>query len=253
MTPQRVRASLGIAGAIILGIAMVGFMRATSQDHYDFVVPLRHLSEDVHDDIPQARTYLQMRQAPRGEAVLPEALAGLASNIPGRMDPVQMDGTSKSAALADRSERRAYHGAPPTIPHPVGQGTASECMACHDTGIRFGTLRATPIPHEAFTSCTQCHAMQEPNMPWTNPSEGVALDPRDVPNSFVGTEPPLAGPRWTGIAPPAIAHPTFMHERCMSCHGPNGPDALRSTHPNRQSCEQCHVPQAPLEQRPGGR
>ncbi len=254
MTPEGTRASFAVASAIVLGIAIVGFMRATSHDDYDFEVPLRTLEEQAsHADIGPARTYLAMRDAPRGTAVLPDALAGLAASVPSRTDAVDLTGTSKADDLAVRSERRAYHGAPPVIPHVVGQATASECMACHDTGIRFGLLRATPIPHEAYTVCTQCHAMAEPGMPWANPSEGVAVDPRDVPNSFLGSAAPEAGPRWTSIAPPAIAHPTFMHERCMSCHGPNGRDALRSTHPDRQNCEQCHVPQAPLEQRPGGR
>jgi cytochrome c-type protein NapB len=35
----------------------------------------------------------------------------------------------------------------------------------------------------------------------------------------------------------------------MSCHGPNGLFGLRTPHPDRQSCFQCHVPEAGLDQR----
>ena len=60
------------------------------------------------------------------------------------------------------------------------------------------------------------------------------------------------GNRAWSIAPPEIPHRTFMQERCESCHGVNGRDAIRSTHPWRQSCEQCHAPSAEFDQR-GGR
>ncbi len=253
MTPESVRASLAVGGAIVLGISLVGFMRATSHDDYDFEVPLRDIPMDVHGDLVEARPYLEMRTAPRGNAVLPGGLSKLAAEVPSLIDAVDLTGTSKAEDLAARAARRAFHGAPPVIPHPAGQGTASECMACHDAGVRFGALRASPIPHEAYTSCTQCHSMDEPNVPWGAQSDGLRDDPRDVPNSFVGATAPAEGPRWTSIAPPGIPHDTFLHERCMSCHGPNGRDALQSTHPDRQSCEQCHAGQAPLEQRPGGR
>ena len=88
--------------------------------------------------------------------------------------------------------------------------------------------------------------------PWGDRSEGLADDPREVPNAFAGLAAPAEGPRWTSIAPPTIPHQVFMHERCNSCHWVSGRDAIRSTHPYRESCEQCHAPIADLDQRPGG-
>jgi cytochrome c-type protein NapB len=40
-----------------------------------------------------------------------------------------------------------------------------------------------------------------------------------------------------------------MRDDCMSCHGPQGLFGLRTPHPDRQSCLQCHVPNAELDQR----
>jgi hypothetical protein len=41
-----------------------------------------------------------------------------------------------------------------------------------------------------------------------------------------------------------------MREACASCHGPSGKRGLRSTHPVRASCQQCHARSAALDQRP---
>ncbi|HRC56557.1 MAG TPA: hypothetical protein PKU97_11575, partial [Kofleriaceae bacterium] len=69
-------------------------------------------------------------------------------------------------------------------------------------------------------------------------------------SAFVGLPAPGRGERaWPG-APPTIPHTTWMRERCDSCHGVWGASGLRSTHPWRQSCTQCHAPAAALDQRP---
>jgi cytochrome c-type protein NapB len=238
---------------VVLGVSLIGFLRGTSTEDYAFVAPVRVVDADPFaHDAPFAVPYLEMRRSPRGDGpTLPDDLARLASAIPTRDQPASLDGTDKGDAIDAREARRAYHGAPPVIPHPAGQGGAPECLACHDGGVRFGALRAPGYPHERLTSCTQCHAMAEPDPPWGRRSEGLAVDPRDVPSQFRGEPTPPAGPRWTDISPPTIPHATVMHERCISCHGPNGRDALKSTHPQRQNCEQCHAPRVQLDQRPG--
>jgi cytochrome c-type protein NapB len=40
-----------------------------------------------------------------------------------------------------------------------------------------------------------------------------------------------------------------MRENCMSCHGEGGTSAIRTSHPDRQSCTQCHAPDAGYDQR----
>jgi nitrate reductase (cytochrome), electron transfer subunit len=254
MTPETVHSGAVVIASVVLGLSFAGYLHGTAQNENIRKAPLRDISRPLESvDVPTAGPYLDMRNMPRSAPVLPANLATLADKVPARHMSVDLPESNKTAALDARSELRAYHGAPPVIPHPIAQDTAPACMACHEKGIRFGALRAAPIPHQVYTSCTQCHAAVYPNQPWGERSQGLLEDPRNVENSFAGAQSPNAGPRWTQIAPPAVAHDTFMHERCISCHGPNGRDALRSTHPQRQNCLQCHVMQAPLEQRPGGR
>ena len=59
----------------------------------------------------------------------------------------------------ERALRRAYDGAPPVIPHPVRDGGAAECLACHATGFALAGRRASGVPHADFASCTQCHVV----------------------------------------------------------------------------------------------
>ncbi len=239
-----------IAIAGVIGIALIGFVRATSAGDYDLEGPLsREVIAVAHADTPVARPYWEMRRTPPpgGLADLEADLALLRQQIPARTDALDRQ-TTLPQDLAARAARRAYHGAPPVIPHPVRQSSAGECVTCHDLGLRIGNRRAPQFPHRELTSCTQCHAMAVPNPPWVVSGD----DPRDVVNSFVGLDAPKHAPRWTSIAPPSIPHDTFMHERCDSCHGVNGRDALRTPHTERQNCEQCHAPQSEEQWRPGG-
>lgn len=149
----------------------------------------------------------------------------------------------KQRDLAARAQRRAYNGAPPTIPHRIDPVDTTSCYACHsESGMRVGDVVARPIPHEYYASCTQCHVPQHPvtpdEMPWLE-------------NSFAGMPAPTQGERaWIG-APPTIPHTTSMRTNCLSCHGPNGASGLQSSHPWRTSCTQCHAPSAELNQQPG--
>ena len=242
--------SLTMVLAAVVGVALIGFVRATSASDYDLHGPLSTVSETVHHaDVQTARPYWEMRLSPPagGLADLDGDLARLRDHMPSRTDGLDRQ-TTLAEDLDTRAERRAYHGAPPVIPHPVRQASAGECLSCHEDGLRIGDRRASQYPHVELASCTQCHAMAVPNAPFDNPA-----DPRAVENAFVGEPAPTEGPRWTGIAPPSIPHDTFMRERCDSCHGVNGRDALRTPHNDRQNCEQCHAPQADEQWRPGGR
>ncbi|MCK6503551.1 nitrate reductase cytochrome c-type subunit [Myxococcota bacterium] len=239
--------SLHIGFAVVLGVALIGFLVGTGRPPLS-TGPLAasHGATEDAQTHPTAPTYRALRDAPwRDGAAWATDTAGLRG--PSVLDPVDVEGLDKLPALADRSARRAYDGAPPTIPHAVRQDSAAECLACHDEGLRLRGRIASPVSHEAFTSCTQCHVVSQAPMP------GAPLPPDAAfgPNGFVGMASPAQGARAWSIAPPVIPHRTLMRERCMSCHGPNGRDALRSSHPDRQSCEQCHAPAADLDMRPG--
>ena len=129
---------------------------------------------------------------------------------------------------------RAYDGAPPIIPHEVSDVSfgANDCLQCHATGDYVPQLEAyAPIvPHPELLSCTQCHVA-------------------DVTTEL------FAESDWTTIGrptlnqaaleggPPPIPHELDMRSDCLSCHaGPAAPAEIRFTHPERESCLQCHVP-----------
>lgn len=148
--------------------------------------------------------------------------------VPGRA------GASKTAAV-ERAERRAYDGAPPVVAH---ENFGITCGECHDSegmsvdGVGF----APPSPHEitagmsAISRCTQCHVFSLTDDVFTE-------------NSFAGLRQDLrSGARLNAFAPPTLPHKSFMRENCTACHsGPAAREEIRTSHPERTRCRQCHV------------
>ncbi len=158
------------------------------------------------------------------------ACGGGAVEVPGR------PGATKTAAV-ERAERRLFDGAPPVIPH--GEMGAA-CVECHNAqGVAVAGLGfAPPSPHEqtrglsAASRCQQCHVYRLDDAPFRA-------------NSFVGLAQDLRAGRtlYTG-APPVMPHPVFMRENCLACHsGPAAREEIRTPHPDRPRCRQCHVEQ----------
>ncbi len=143
---------------------------------------------------------------------------------------------STKTPAVERATRRAYDGAPPVIPHAV-LGIA--CVECHSRegkpveGLGF----APPSPHEETlgmgpdSRCTQCHVFSQSEAIFAvNRFEGLRQDLRK-------------GTRLADGSPPTIPHKTLMRENCMACHsGPAAREEIRTTHPERTRCRQCHVP-----------
>lgn len=151
----------------------------------------------------------------------------------------------RALALNERSSRRAYDGAPPVVPHPVAQDSAASCLACHGPGLVVKDKIASRISHPPYTSCTQCHA---PAAGTRIPATEQALLQPIAENEFAGLNAPLKGTRAWPQAPPTVPHSTLMRSDCLSCHGPQGLFGLRTPHPDRRSCTQCHVPTAEMDQ-----
>lgn len=221
--------------AVALGVAFTGYAVGLAQvSSAARPAPAASAAAPAHADV--APLWSQLASARRGPNAALRTRVPDASR-PGRdadPAPADADPAARQRSLARRAERRAYDGAPPVIPHPVDARTVTACLACHEHGLRLGELTASPMPHESYTSCTQCHAPVAPRelaqqaTPWPA-------------STFEGLAAPVTGERaWTG-APPVISHGTWMREDCLSCHGPNGANGLRSTHPWRQSCTQCHA------------
>lgn len=148
--------------------------------------------------------------------------------VPGR------EGAFKTAALA-RAERRMYDGAPPVIPH---EAFGIECVACHtERGMDVEDVGFAPaMPHaatgglSATSRCVQCHVFQ-------------LTDDLFVASTFEGRPQDLSpGARAHAEAPPVLPHPVFLRENCTACHaGPAAREEIRTTHPERARCTQCHV------------
>ncbi len=149
--------------------------------------------------------------------------------VPGR------EGAAKTAAAA-RAQRRAYDGAPPVIPH---SNFGMECTACHsERGMAVPQVGfAPPMPHaktaglSGVSRCTQCHVFR-------------TTEAEFRPNGFAGLRQDLRrGARLHPFAPPVLPHPVFLRENCAACHeGPAAREEIRTPHPERLRCTQCHVP-----------
>ncbi len=150
-----------------------------------------------------------------------------------------------AAVLAARAIRRAFNGAPPTVPHEIDQLSSASCMACHgpDASMVIAGRRPSSLSHPYYTSCTQCHVPADGLRRLTDEERLV------VASAFMGLENPGPGSRAYPGAPPTVPHQIFMRQNCMSCHGPTRPNAIRSSHPDRQNCLQCHAPDAGFDNR----
>lgn len=164
------------------------------------------------------------------------------SDLKSTSDPlaeVKISPEEKKFALQGREKNRAFNGAPPTIPHPIHQTSAAACMACHGEGAKTETLRIPKMSHKVLTNCTQCHVENSPQH---------MTAPLFRESSFTGLPAPTGGPRAFSGAPPQIPHSTWMRSNCMSCHGLAGSHGIRTTHPWRKNCTQCHAPSSKLDQ-----
>jgi nitrate reductase (cytochrome), electron transfer subunit len=141
-------------------------------------------------------------------------------------------------STGERAKGRAYDGAPPTIPHDAAIGS---CVSCHDHdgAVIDGVGIAPAAPHGddaalgSLRRCRQCHVPQQ------TPTQFVSSRFTGVPQG------PWKGRRATPGAPPTIPHTLQLREQCSSCHvGPAARAEIRTSHPERARCRQCHVPDA---------
>lgn len=153
---------------------------------------------------------------------------------------------------------RAYPGAPPRIPHPL---TADEfrtdaCRTCHERGgfsVRFAAyVPLTPHPERGI--CLQCHVGLDSvigaSAPDPNPNARCpqchAPDGKPKPE-VSATWPSTVWPTLARLTPdqdpPPIPHDLPYRENCLTCHaGQAAVEEIRTKHPERANCRQCHVP-----------
>lgn len=129
---------------------------------------------------------------------------------------------------------RAYLGAPPMVPHPIAEqhGNVENCLACHEQGGYVPKYQAyAPVtPHPTYRNCVQCH-VSPVRKTLFRPTTWVRYQPPQLRRT------PLAG------GPPPIPHGLQLRTNCNACHaGPGSVREIRTPHPERTNCLQCHVP-----------
>jgi cytochrome c-type protein NapB len=139
-----------------------------------------------------------------------------------------------SRSLNTYYNNRAFHGAPPSIPHPVVNelniGDKS-CLKCHQNGgyVTKYKAYAPVVPHPEKVNCRQCHVAENT----------TGLFKETTAKGF--PKPSIGNTAFEG-GPPIIPHQIQLHENCLACHaGPSAPKEIRVTHPERSNCRQCHV------------
>lgn len=145
-----------------------------------------------------------------------------------------------AAWTTKRTARRAFDGAPPTVPHPVDQQHSSSCLSCHGQPTRIASIDVPQLSHPPYTNCLQCHAPSGgPSSRWATPPPVLATPALD--NGFTGRTVVNTSTRAYPGAPPTVPHATWMRQNCLSCHGPGGSSTIKTSHPTRQNCVQCHA------------
>jgi cytochrome c-type protein NapB len=160
--------------------------------------------------------------------------------------------------LATYRAIRAYPGAPPRVPHGLtaGEFRGARCATCHERGgysQRFGAY-APVAPHPELEGCLQCHAPDDAVVGVSLPGRGADDVCRQC-HAPAAARAPAPAADWRAAAwprpvgrtpeggPPPIPHDLQLRGNCLACHaGPSAVAEIRTTHPERADCRQCHVP-----------
>jgi cytochrome c-type protein NapB len=244
-----------VVGAILLTAAVSGYFMGLQQtgSTLNMSEPVSAITPDSIEraasrtnDVPVAVAYRAQNWLEEGpNARWENTLAGLEQPASDPSALTNITEADRELARRDRGSRRAFEGAPPVVPHAIAQDTSAVCMACHAEGLAVKDRFASRMSHEHYLNCTQCHV---PAAGARMPVDATALVEPIAVNTFTGVTGPRKGLRAWPEAPPTIPHATSMRSDCMSCHGPTGLYGLRTSHPERQACTQCHVPSAVLDQ-----
>lgn len=247
-----------LAGAVALTVGLSGFFMglrqtgsATAQQRADWVALPGTTGEEAApaeaDEAPPIVEYARL-----GEGSL-HANRDWVNSLDKLARP-QAPGTGYAFLSADeqtlvrrqRASRRLYDGAPPTAPHPLDQLTPAACLECHGKPTSISGIIVPQMSHKLQVNCLQCHVSSSgPTSTWR--AREIALSDG---NRFQGTSGSGYGSRAYVGAPPVISHTTWMRQTCITCHGPGGTAAFRTSHPERQNCLQCHASDARAEQSP---
>lgn len=234
---------LQVTLAVALGLALVGYLvgiraPASLPAPASLLAPAAAALVSSSGSVVPGQPYWELRERRFGpNSRVSSDVSVFQRGFPSLTDQPRPTPAEQAAALEERARLRAYAGAPPVVPHAVDELSTLACLACHEAGALVGGRLAPPMSHSTRESCTQCHVSAAERPRWMESGAPGAW----AGNSFVGLpERPSGARAWAG-APPTLPHPSWMRERCASCHGVAGRAGLRTSHPGRQSCPQCHA------------
>lgn len=237
-----------IVVAIVFTISVSGFFMGMRQtvsetEHSDANAVSHEHIDQSHQSIQPAVDYKDIAKANFGPNTAFKSRLSSLKNNPDNQGQINPLLVSEAALREKRNSRRAYDGAPPIVPHPITQDNAASCLQCHDGATRIGDIVAPAISHPEYTSCTQCHISSKGlGSRWNTAEFDLHTG-----NRFAGNYNAKPVERAYDDSPPTIPHNVHMRQNCMSCHGELGTSPIRTSHPDRQSCTQCHVPSSQID------
>jgi nitrate reductase (cytochrome), electron transfer subunit len=176
-------------------------------------------------------------------------------------EPTALRRNVHTRTLAAYRALRAYPGAPPSVPHGLTseEFMTNRCNTCHLRGgyvSRFASY-APVTPHPELAGCLQCHAADDAvvgiSLPDGSPDALCAqchAGAERLPPAFAGLDwrpaswPEIGASDLPG-GPPVVPHDFQLRGNCLACHaGPGATEEIRTTHPERANCRQCHLPAA---------
>ncbi len=237
-----------IVVSVVFTISASGFfmgMRQTIHETGQTTNPIElpHNMLEQHPQIKGAVDYKDIANAGFGpNAEFKSQLSSLRSTPSEAPQPYPLS-VSEEQLRAKRNSLRAYDGAPPIVPHPIAQDSAASCLQCHRQSTRISDVIAPAISHPEYTSCTQCHVSGKGlGSRWNTAEFDLHTG-----NRFSGDHEKKIAEQAYPDSPLTIPHTLHMRQNCISCHGELGTSPIRTSHPERQSCSQCHVPGSNVE------
>jgi cytochrome c-type protein NapB len=242
---DRLRRLLLISAAVALMIAFIGIARARIQ-------------RGRGDDQPVAAAGIEPANAPiAGEADLFRVQA---SDLALGPEPIGRR-PAHPRVLATYRALRAYPGAPPRIPHGLTgeEFRTARCNTCHERGGYSDRFEAyTPVtPHPQLAECLQCHTASDRTDGIRLPDGSASARCRQC-HDPAAPKPGLPSFDWqaapwptlkaasAGESPPPIPHDLLMRTNCIACHaGASAVAEIRTSHPERSNCRQCHLAGSP--------
>jgi cytochrome c-type protein NapB len=228
---------------IVMAVAAMGGMILTLQ---------RAATQQAADDPRLSYEAMPVRA---GDPIASEA--GVFLNRPGTqaMDPdTRRRADAHPRTLATYRLLRSYPGAPPRVPHGLtaAEYRTNRCNTCHERGGYSPRFNAyAPVnPHPHWPACLQCHATNDllvgVPLPQASPDAACRQCHVGTPQRFdetgVDWRPAAWPPIRSGTPVPVIPHDLATRGNCLACHmGPGAIAEIRTTHPERTDCRQCHV------------